>query len=142
MSVDNTVMMGVDSCTKTLEDDDAENTGTLFLTVDCCEEPPLQRKRKAETSSKTAEPTQKVKVDTSENDEVPLTKKQKKSADGKRKKKTGMPNSRPSLSADKMVVMLDSEGQKRYSCELCDKSYTQVSLSGTVLYRSLKLFIR
>ena len=129
MSVDNKVVIGLDNQPMTLEDADADSTGTLFLSVECCEEPPLlpPPKVKATTSKKAPVRTQK-KAKVSSNPAVSpavIICHMGVSADGSlQQKKRANVSGKPSL-MKKNKLKSDGAGQKQYLCSLCDKSYTQ-----------------
>lgn len=129
MSVDSEVLIGIEDQPVTLEDDNGDNTGTLFLTVDCCEEPPvLVPKMRAGTSSKTKGRTRKKANDMSNDPAFSIPEKQNISVDipRQRKKKASVSDD-PSLPSKQRAVKLDGEGQRQYACTLCGKSYTQSS---------------
>ena len=86
MSVDSEELIGVDDQLMTLEDDAADSTGTLLLTVDCFEEPSLLPLRKADKSSKAPVRTQKTANKSSIPAEAPLEKRNA-SVDGPKQRK-------------------------------------------------------
>ena len=120
MSVDSKELIEADNERMALEDDNADSTGTLLLTVDCYEEPLLLPKRKANKPTKARGRTRK-KGNLPDASATSPKNKRNMSADGpkERKKKTD--------DVKNVVVQLDEEGQKRYSCTLCKKTYTQAS---------------
>jgi len=125
MNADIEEQIGADNHLMLLRD---EETGSLLLTADCCEDTPSLPRMKRKTSMTWA----RKKANVSSNATIATAKKRNVSTDRplRWKKKVAASINRPPRARRKKAVKLDrtadSEG-KRYSCAECGRSYMQAS---------------